>query len=350
MSSGTLDRRKFVSLSVATAIAPITGHAQPSSTSRPFEPTPFAAPEGGTPGAIDFKSHLPAPGTLPAKWICGSPSAMDNTDPPVQVHWYNAHTAILRQNKTYAYEGPFMMLYFGNERILMIDQGDSTLRSEWPLRDVVDATITEWCVRNHRQPESMELLLAISHLHMDHFSAQNQFDDRPHTRIMGLSHAEMVGFWGMTNYPEQQVTLDLGGREIWIWGSPGHTFSEFAYYDTYTQFLFSGDMFYRGRLYVTLWDAWLRSMKRLVDFCAAHPVTHIAGCHVEMGVGGVDYPTGSTWQPDEAPWNLTVEELRHTYEFAQPISKPGVYFAGPAYVCRLDGDFLTPDTNPYKYS
>src|SRR4051812_23663563 len=74
-----------------------------------------AAAAAVRPAPIDFKTNLPAPGDFPAKWICGSPSAMDNKDPPVQVHWYNAHTAILRQNKAYSYEAPFAPLYFGND-------------------------------------------------------------------------------------------------------------------------------------------------------------------------------------------------------------------------------------------
>jgi glyoxylase-like metal-dependent hydrolase (beta-lactamase superfamily II) len=354
MNSNHLNRRKFITLSAASAVSAASiaapGASASASTTQgpaPQFPRPIAK---GTSSPIDFKSHLPASGTLPAKWICGSASCMDNTDPPVQIHWYNRHTAILRQNKAYAYEAPFMLLYFGNERILMVDQGDSTLRSDWPLRDVVDETIHTWCTRNGRKPESMQLLLAITHLHMDHFSAQNQFDDRPNTRIMGLSHAEMVGFWGMTDFPNQRVTLDLGGRELFIWGNPGHVLSEFAYYDTYTQILFTGDMFYRGRCYISLWDAWLDSMKRLVAFTKEHPVAHIVGCHVEMGVGGIDYPVGSTYQPNEAPWHLTVAELEHAYTVAQTIEAPGVYFTGDLYLCRLTGPYLTPDTNPYIYN
>ncbi|MEC8588436.1 MAG: hypothetical protein VXY78_08645 [Pseudomonadota bacterium] len=36
-----------------------------------------------------------ASGTFPSEWIHGSKSAMDNTDPAVQVHAYNDHTIIL---------------------------------------------------------------------------------------------------------------------------------------------------------------------------------------------------------------------------------------------------------------
>ncbi len=136
------------------------------------------------------------------------------------MHWYNQHTAVLRQNKAYSYEAPFMMLYFGYRRVLMIDQGFTTLPNQWPLRAVVESCIETWCAKAGRQPAELEFLLAFSHLHSDHYAAQNQFDGRLNTRRMGLTHEEMVGFWGMTNYPEERVTLDFGGREIWTWGPP----------------------------------------------------------------------------------------------------------------------------------
>lgn len=298
---------------------------------------------------IDFRGHTPAAGTFPARWICGSPSCMDNQDPPVQVHWYNEHTVFMRQNKAYSYEAPFMHLYFGNDRILMLDQGYTTLRGDWPLRDVVDECIVKWCARHGRKPEDMELLMAFSHLHSDHYAALAQFTDRLNTRYMGLTHDEMVGFWGMTNYPEQRVTLDLGGRNILIWGSPGHVISEFAYYDTYTQILFTGDMFYRGRCYITYWDKWFDSMKRLMDFLDTHPVAHVVGCHVECSRTGEDYPYGVTYQPDEAPMHLTVAELRQAFEAAKTITRPGIYFTGSVYLCNQTRGTTTIDKNPYRY-
>lgn len=341
-----MDRRTFIkfplvsaalpAVSAASAIAAKIEHASPSVESLP-------------PAEIDFKANLPAPGTFPAKWICGSPSCMDNQDPPVQVHWYNEHTAYLRQNKAYSYEAPFMHLYFGNRRILFIDQGYTQLRTDWPLRDVVDGCIAEWCQRNGRKPEEMELLVSFSHLHDDHYAAINQFYDRPNTRYMGLTHAEMVGFWGMTHYPEERVTLDLGGRDILIWGSPGHVMSEFAYYDTYTQILFTGDMFYRGRCYISFWEPWFQSMERLMAFLEEHPVTHLVGCHVEISRTGEDYPYGMTYQPDEAPWHLTVEELRAAYAMAKTITKPGIYFTGSVFLCNQTRGTTTVDKNPYAY-
>lgn len=340
-----LSRRSFLSLPVASVLLP-TAEAVLSSQVALAQGPPHPPRSARL---VDFKKNVPARGTFPARWICGSSSCMDNTDPPTQVHWYNEHTVFLRQNKTYSYEAPFILVYFGNDRILVIDEGFTTLRSDWPFREAIDDCIATWCARNGRHPDRMELLLAFTHLHADHYAALNQFVDRPNTRLMGLTHEEMIGFWGMTHYPEERVALDLGGREIWIWGNPGHVMSEFAYYDTYTQILHTGDMFYRGRCYISFWDVWLNSLSRLIAFVDQHPVTHVVGCHVEMARSGDDYAYGMTWQPDEAPWQLTVDELRHTYAFAKSITKPGIYFTGSVYLCNQTRGTTTIDKNPYLY-
>ncbi|GGD67202.1 MBL fold metallo-hydrolase [Croceicoccus mobilis] len=337
-----MDRRTFLAYNAAAAV-PLSGAGVA------YAETLGAGPAGNGP-TIDFKSNLPAKGSFPDKWICGSSSLMDNTDPPWQVHWYNEHTAILRQNKAYSYEAPFAPLYFGNDRILLLDEGFVQLRNDCDLRGIVDATIEEWCARNGKNPAAMELLVAFSHLHADHYAAVNQFADRPNTRYMGLTHEEMVGFWGMTNFPEERVTLDLGGREVLIWGSPGHVVSEFAYYDSYTQILYTGDMFYRGRCYISFWDIWFDSMKRLIDFVDTHPVTHVMGCHVEISNDDVDYPYGLTYQPDEAPVEMTVQQLRDTFEFAKTVTEPGIYFTGTVFLCNETRSTTTIDKYPYRYS
>ena len=333
-----MDRRTFLAIPTAAAVLPAAGALL------------TRAAEAATTRRIDFKNNLPAKGSFPKKWIYGFPSAMDDKDPPVQVHWYNPHTAILRQNKSYSYEAPFAPLYFGNDRVLLLDEGFVTLRNDWDLRGVVDACIAEWCARNGSRPEELELLVAFSHLHADHYAAVNQFADRPNTRYMGLTHEEMVGFWGMTRFPEEVVTVDLGGRDILVWGSPGHVVSEFAYYDSYTQILFTGDMFYAGRCYISFWDTWFASMQRLIDFCDRNPVTHVMGCHVEISTKGEDYPYGMTYQPDEAPVQMSVADLRHAFEVAKTIKEPGIYFTGKVFLCNQTRGTTTIDKNPYRYS
>lgn len=337
-----MDRRTFLSYNAAVAAIPVVGSALTT-----FGETAMAATR---PEPIDFTSNLPASGGFPDRWICGSSSCMDNTDPPVHVHWYNAHTAILRQNKAYSFEAPFAPLYFGNDRVLLLDEGFTQLRNDWDLRGIVDECIEDWCARNGRDPDSLELLVAFSHLHADHYAAVNQFADRPNTRYMGLTHEEMVGFWGMTNFPEERVTLDLGGRDILIWGSPGHVVSEFAYYDSYTQILYTGDMFYRGRCYITYWEPWYDSMKRLIDFVDTHPVAHVMGCHVEISKDDEDYPYGLTYQPNEAPVQMTVQQLREAFAYAQTITEPGIYFTGTVFLCNQTRSMTTIDTNPYRYA
>ncbi len=336
-----LDRREFLSLPVVSVVLPVA--AAVLGGERAGAEAPVARK------VIDFTANVPATGTFPERWICGSESCMDNTDPPIQVHWYNEHTVFMRQNKAWSFEAPFMHLYFGNERILLIDLGYTQLHTDWPLRETVDGCIAEWCARNGRRPEEMELLISFTHLHDDHYVGMQQFWDRPNTRTMGLTHEEMVGFWGMTHYPEERVRLDLGGREIIVMGNPGHVFSEFAYYDTYTQVLFTGDMFYRGRCYISFWDKWFASLKRLMAFLEEHPVTHVVGCHVEISKTGQDYPYGMTYQPDEAPMHLSVAELKHAYEVAQTITKPGIYFTGSVFLCNETRGFTTIDKNPYVY-
>ena len=65
-----------------------------------------------------------------------------------------------------------------------------------------------------------------------------------------------------------------------------------------------------GRLYVFDWEAFDRSIDRLIDFCATRPVTHVLGCHVEMSTTpGVDFPIGCSHHPDELSLELTTEHL-----------------------------------------
>ena len=272
---------------------------------------------------LAFPESEAAAGTFPDTWIHGSESAMDNDDPPVHVHAYNKHTYILRENKAINYEGAFMYLLFGNERALLIDQGSTSSPALFPLRDVVDDIVSDW---EAEHGQDVTLIVANSHLHGDHYAAWNQFVDRPNTILVGLTHEEVMDYWGFTTYPAERVTYDLGGRSFIVTGTPGHQSSEIALYDTWTDLLYTGDMFYRGRLYLDDWDAWKASIKRLRALADDYPVTHLVNNHIEMTTtAGVDYPIGTTWQPEEPPMEMTLSMLDEAVEATEEITEPGIY-------------------------
>jgi len=47
---------------------------------------------------------------------------------------------------------------------------------------------------------------------------------------------------------------------------------------------------------------------------------------------------------------MSVEDLRHTFEFAKTITEPGIYFTGTIFLCNQTRSTTTIDTNPYSYS
>jgi hydroxyacylglutathione hydrolase len=274
---------------------------------------------------IDFTSSLPASGTFPEKWIHGSESALDNQDPLVQVHAYNDHTFILRESKAVNYEGAFMYLYFGNDKVILFDQG-STANPEWlPLRKVVDEIIDDWLKKHGKK--DIHLILAHTHLHGDHIAAYNQFVDRPNTTLVGLTAEEQFAFFGFKDYPNDVVEFDLGGRVLTFLGAPGHHPAEFNIYDPYTQLMLTGDMFYRGRLYIYDWELWTASIFRLIEFAEKNPITHFVNCHIEMtSTPRLHYRLGTTYQPDEPPMEMTMEQLYAVRDaIAQVKGVPGAH-------------------------
>jgi glyoxylase-like metal-dependent hydrolase (beta-lactamase superfamily II) len=304
--------------------------------------------KAAVPKPIRFPTSTAAPGTFPEKWIHGSESAMDNRDAPVQIHWYNAHTVILRQNKAYEVQAPFLFLYFGNDRAILFDQGSVSNPSQYSIRDIVDGVITEWCEKNGR--DDIALVVANTHLHGDHFSGWTQFVDRPNTTMVGLTHEERMAFFGFTRYPTERVSFDLGGRELVLWGSPGHEASEIAIYDPYTQLLCTGDMFYPGRCYVRDFPSWLASMERLVKFAEEFPVSHLVNCHIEISRHGFDYPTYTSYQPDEPPMEMTVETLRRVYFAAKAVTEKGITpVDAKVFIYNQVGFAETMEKNKYAY-
>jgi glyoxylase-like metal-dependent hydrolase (beta-lactamase superfamily II) len=336
------------------------------------------------PDLIDFTAAQPRSGDLDVSWIHGSESAKHNTDPDIQVHAWDEHTFILRQNMAVNYEAPFMFLLFGNARAVLIDTGATASSGFFPLRRVVDRLVDAWLAAHPRA--DYRLLILHTHPHGDHVAGDAQFAGRPGTVVVdadrdsaweffGFADASANtgdsgnigdggddgnigdagdsgntgdagdsgnaddggddGFGGGTAPPAQ---VDLGGRVLQCWPSPGHHDAAVTFYDPHTGFLLTGDTVYPGRLYIQDWPAFVRTIDRLIGFCSTHPVTHVLGCHIEMSrEPGVDYPVFTTYQPDEPPLQMTVEQLQEIRRAIDEAGgRPGRHVF-PGFILCLEG-------------
>jgi glyoxylase-like metal-dependent hydrolase (beta-lactamase superfamily II) len=257
---------------------------------------------------IDFSAGQAGPGSLDVLWHSGWPSAKHDPAPEIQVHGYDEHTVIMRQNKSVHYEAPFLFLLFGNEQALLLDTGATAEPAYFPLRRTIDGLIDVWLAR-HPRP-GYRLTVAHTHGHSDHTAGDAQFADRPDTTVVGAGLADVLDHYGLAGWPDTVATVDLGGRVLDLIPGPGHQAAAIMFYDRHTGLLLTGDSVYRGRLYIIDWPAYTASIDRLLDFCRARPVSHVLGCHIEMTTTpGQDYPIGTTYQPAEPPLQLTLDHV-----------------------------------------
>ena len=250
-------------------------------------------------------------------WIHGSENCEDNIDPPIQVVKYNSNTYILRQNKCTNYEAPFMFLFFGENKALLMDTGATQEDDIFPIYETVNRIINDWSKKNG----AVELIVAHTHKHGDHFAGDVQFKGKPKTSVIDLEVKDVQDFFKIANWPEEVVDYDLGNRMMKIIPIPGHQASSIAVYDTSTKILLTGDTFYPGRLYINDWIAFKISIERLVKFTDSYEVSTILGNHIEMTqTVGVDYPMGSNYQPKEHQLPLSVLTLK---ELSRALTKLG---------------------------
>lgn len=270
---------------------------------------------------------------LDVRWIHGSVSSKHNTDPDIQAYWYDDDTVILRQNKAVHYEAPFLFLLFGTQRAMLLDTGATACERYFPLRAVVDDLIEMWLDRHSHDDRSYELVVLHTHSHDDHVAGDAQFADRPNTTLVTADKASAWNYFGFAADPDATRTVDLGDRVLDVIATPGHDAAAVTFYDPWTGILFTGDTVYRGRLYIVDWQAFSRTVDRLIEFCDSRPVTHIIGCHIEMTTtAGVDYPVLTTYQPDEPPLEMTVEHLHAV--------RSALLEAGPEPVRHVCDDFI----------
>lgn len=240
-------------------------------------------------------------------WIHGAAVCSNNTDPKIQVVQLNSSTWMLRENKCVNYEAPFMYLFLGRKKALLMDTGATEDDIQFPLYETVSKIIEQW--EKYMNGE-VELVVAHTHAHRDHSAADLQFTNKPRTTIVGLKIDEVKTFFNFQNWPLENSKFDLGGRMIELIPIPGHHTTSIAVYDNQTKILLTGDSFYPGRLYIDDWKTFKLSTQRLCDFVNNRRVSYILGNHIEMTTtAGKDYPRGTTFQPDEHILPLKTSDL-----------------------------------------
>lgn len=286
----------------ACAPAASDGGIAPAATTKPGadgdggETPPPSGTDGGarSDGSRDADAATaPKNNGFPAKWIDGTACG---TDPALQTWEFTPDTFILRQSLCSTFEGPFMYLFVGSTKALLVDTGTGGV----DLRGKVMGLLAG---------KSVELVVAHSHGHGDHVNGDPAFRNQASTTVVGSGAAAVRAFFGISG--DAASAYDLGGRIIDVLPIPGHQAAHVAYYDHATQLLLTGDTLYPGRLYIDDWTSYRASVPRLVAFIdAGHPVSFVLGGHIEMPKTGPDFAFGSQVHPNEHALQLGDKELR----------------------------------------
>jgi len=238
-------------------------------------------------------------GSLAVKWNEGASDCEKNPQPPLQVHPYNAQTFILRESLCATYEGPFLYLLVGSKRALLIDSGAVSDAREMPLAKSVRALLPQ---------SGFPLTVVHTHGHLDHHSGDEQFAGDAQTQVVGTSLEDVKRHFQLGDWPNGSAQIDLGDRVVDVLPTPGHHESELSYYDRRTALFFSGDFFLPGRLLIADKSADLASARRVAQFIADRPVTHVLGGHVELDGAGNTF-LGVHHHPNERPLQLSKDDL-----------------------------------------
>jgi len=287
-----LDAADVTSLNPAMTIA-----SQP-------ETLPLYSPRAACDRALPPVPRNPLEGI---RWINGSVDCTKNTDPPLQVVEYGPGSYILRQNPCLNFEAPFIYLFIGADKALLLDTGATSEEASFPLQQTIARLIAD----KGRGGKTPELLVVHSHGHGDHTAADAQFAGKPRTRVISANPEGLSREFGITDWPRGRGKVDLGGRVLDVLPIPGHEEGSIAIYDQATRALLTGDSLYPGRLYIADWVSYRDSIARLADFVNANPVSQVLGAHIEMTrIPERDFEFGSTYHPNEHVLELTPHHVR----------------------------------------
>jgi glyoxylase-like metal-dependent hydrolase (beta-lactamase superfamily II) len=237
-------------------------------------------------------------------WNEGAPDCTKvKAPPPIEVHAYDAHTFVLRENLCSTWEAPFLYLLVGRDRPLLIDTGDVADPSLMPLAKTVSALIAQ------AGATTLPLLVVHTHRHLDHRAGDPQFLGRANTVVVGYDIDSVKDFYRFTHWPDGVAHIDLGGRTVDVVPSPGHNETHLVFYDRNTTILFSGDFMMPGRLLIDDPAAEIASAHRVADFVRNKPVAAALGGHIEFDRDGKTLPWQGTYHPSEHTLAMTKADL-----------------------------------------
>ncbi|MEP4145981.1 MAG: MBL fold metallo-hydrolase [Halioglobus sp.] len=233
------------------------------------------------------------------QWNHGAADCSKDTDPAIEVYAHSATSFILRQNMCLSFEAPFMYLLLGEDSALLVDTGATESPEIFPLYQTVKSLAGE-----------KKLLVMHSHGHSDHRGADTQFEKIEGITVVSSDRQELINALSISDWPEGEGVIRLGGRQLRVIPVPGHQEESLAIYDPQTKWLLTGDTVYPGLIYVKNWQAYRDSIARLTRFVELQEVSMVLGSHIEATHRqGEYYPIGATFQPEEAPLPIGPELL-----------------------------------------
>lgn len=242
-------------------------------------------------------------------WNHGSEDCATNSDPAIEVYAHSPTSFILRQSACLSYEAPFMYVFIGADRALLVDTGATEDAAAFPLYESVRSLIG-----------AKELLVVHSHGHGDHRSADIQFERAEGVTLVDIHRAAVIDALSISEWPEGQGSIDLGNRTVLVIPSPGHQEEAISLYDPQTQWLLTGDTLYPGLIYVKDWADYRNSIARLARFAEQHEVSAVLGAHIEATkTEGEYHPVGTVYQPNEASLPLNPDILSALNATLQPL-------------------------------
>lgn len=252
-----------------------------------------------------------------SQWIHGSKNCKTNQDSTFDVYKHGVDSFIIRQNKCLTFEAPFIYVLVGKQKILVLDTGALENNPEFSLYTELEKIIGK------EQLSFKQILVVHSHGHSDHYKGDMYFDGHSNVKLIKTSAIDIREYFGFTDWPQGQTTIDLGERKVTVIPTPGHQEEAISLYDHQTQWLMTGDTLYPGYIYIKNWQAYRNSINKLALFVSNNEVSAIMGAHIEKKNQPASfYSVGSTYQPNEAKLELGVQSLHILNTKLKTMDKP----------------------------